>query len=108
MKLATDKQGSHVIDTCWKHLDVAEKETITEELTASEQHLSRNFYGRIMLRNCGIEHYKKRSGDWNAREEKVLRKRKMLDEILKEEKETVVTKKAKKANKQEQVLTLLV
>ncbi|KAL9975890.1 hypothetical protein ACROYT_G013107 [Oculina patagonica] len=83
-KLACEKQGSHVVETCWRQAEVKYKEAITQELAVSEQQLNGNFYGRIVLKNCGVEHFKRKDKTWHEKEQKAARKRKMLDEILEE------------------------
>ena len=53
-------------------------------------------YGRIVLRNCGVEHFKRKDKTWHEGELKAAKKRKLLEEILEERGEAVVaTKKAK-------------
>jgi len=95
-KLACEKQGSHVVETCWRQAEVKYKEAITEELSHSEQQLKGNMYGRIVLRNCGVEHFKRKDKTWPEGELKAAKKRKLLEEILEERGEAVVaTKKAK-------------
>lgn len=72
------------------------KEAITEELANSEQQLKGNLYGRIVLRNCGVEHFKRKDKTWHEREQKATKKRKLLEEILEDRgQSTVATKKAK-------------
>ena len=106
MKLATDKHGSRVIDNCWKHLESEDREAIKQELVKHEEHLSKNFFGRFILRNCGI-HGKRKAGNLN-KEEKAMKKQKMLDQILGSEREETETKqkskKLKRANKEKRVM----
>ena len=72
------------------------KEAITQELALAEHQLKDNFYGKIVLRNCGVEHFKRKDKTWHEREQKAERKRKMIEEIFEERGESVVaTKKAK-------------
>ncbi|XP_065065192.1 uncharacterized protein LOC135691299 [Rhopilema esculentum] len=53
--LAMDKFGSRVVDKLWVIGDEEEKKIIKEELYRSRSRLKGNMYGRIILRNCGIE-----------------------------------------------------
>ena len=94
-KLACEKQGSHVVETCWQQAGVKYKEVINKELAQHEHHLNSNFYGRIVLRNCGIEHYKRKDASWHEREQRVAKKKKMLEEILEEREESVHHRKVK-------------
>lgn len=95
-KLACEKQGSHVVETCWRQAEVKHKEAITQELALSEQQLTSNFYGRIVLKNCGVEHFKRKDKTWYEKEQKAARKRKLLEEILEEREDSAKqNKKAK-------------
>lgn len=95
VRLACEKQGSHVVETCWRQAEVRYKEAITQELLLSEQQLNSNFYGRIVLRNCGVEHLKRKDKTWLEKEQKAVKKRKFLEEILEEREDIKHTKKAK-------------
>lgn len=106
VKLACEKQGSHVVETCWRQAEVKHKEAITQELALSEQQLSSNFYGRIVLKNCGVEHFKRKDKTWHEKEQKAVRKRKLLEEILEEREDSA--KQNKKAKlKDDQTFTNL-
>lgn len=95
VRLACEKQGSHVVETCWRQAEVRYKEAITQELLFSEQQLNGNFYGRIVLRNCGVEHLKRKDKTWLEKEQKAVKKRKFLEEILEERQDIKHTKKVK-------------
>ena len=72
------------------------KEAITRELADNEHQLKDNFYGKFVLRNCGVEHFKRKDKTWHEREQKVERKRKLLEEIFEERDELPAsTKRAK-------------
>ncbi len=53
--MATSKFGSHVIDKVWIQSDSEQKQEIKEELSKHKSILRGNMYGRIILRNCGME-----------------------------------------------------
>ena len=72
------------------------KEAITRELAQSELQLKGNLYGRIVLRNCGVEHFKRKDKTWHEREQKAAKKRKLLEEILEERGDGAVIKKKAK------------
>ena len=82
------------METCWRQAEVKYKEAITQELAHSEQQLKGNLCGRIVLRNCGVEHFKRKDKTWHEREQKAAKKRKLLEEIF-EERSDSVAKKAK-------------
>ena len=48
------------MDSCWKHSELKDKQTIINELITGEKELSGNHYGKFVMRNCNIEYYKKR------------------------------------------------
>ncbi|KAJ2521056.1 Nucleolar protein 9, partial [Coemansia sp. RSA 2049] len=80
--LALDKYGSHVVDAAWKTADIAFKESIVQELLQKETQLQDSRSGRIILRNCGIEYYKRRADQWRERERGLERKKHMFKDIL--------------------------
>ena len=84
-----------MVDTCWREAEVKYKEKITAELAESESQLSNNFYGRIVLRNCSTEQFKRKNSLWLEKQDKAACKRKMFDEILGDESTTTKTKKTK-------------
>lgn len=84
------------METCWRNAEVKYKEAITQELAQSELKLKGNLYGRIVLRNCGVEHFKRKDKTWHERQQKAAKKRKLLDEILEERGDGAVTKKKAK------------
>ncbi|KAJ2849848.1 Nucleolar protein 9 [Coemansia erecta] len=80
--LALDRCGSHIVDAAWKTADIAFKESIVQELLQKETQLQDSQFGRIMLRNCGAEHYKRRADQWRERERGLARKKHMFKDIL--------------------------
>ncbi|KAJ2085031.1 Nucleolar protein 9 [Coemansia sp. RSA 986] len=80
--LALDRCGSHIVDAAWKTADIAFKESIVLELLQKETQLQDSQLGRIMLRNCGAEHYKRRADQWRERERGLERKKHMFKDIL--------------------------
>lgn len=105
-KLACEKQASHVVETCWRQAEVKFKEVITQELALSEQQLTGNFYGRIVLKNCGVEHFKRKDKTWHEKEQKAARKRKLLEEIFEEREDSAAHNKKAKV-KEDQKFTKL-
>ena len=57
MHLACHKQGSYVVDTCYKNTGHKSRSDIAEELLSQEQKLRENFFGKHVFRNCDLENY---------------------------------------------------
>lgn len=66
LPLCTDRSGSRVIDAVWRHCEVKRKKGIVQKLIAHEEKLSSDFYGRIVLHNCNVSHYKKGQAAWQG------------------------------------------
>lgn len=94
------------METCWRQAEVKYKEEITQELVLSEQQLNSNFYGRIVLKNCSVEHFKRKDKTWHEKEHKAARKRKLLEEIF-EEREDIGKQNKKAKLKDEHKFTML-
>eukprot|EP00037_Helgoeca_nana_P024873 m.266927 g.266927 ORF g.266927 m.266927 type:complete len:793 (-) comp26773_c0_seq1:155-2533(-) len=81
-ELAATKFGSRVVDKCWAAAEIKRKETIATELLKEEDMLKDNYFGRLVLRNCKIDYFKRKQDGWvedlNAND----RKRKMFSEFL--------------------------
>ena len=86
------------METCWRQAEVKYKEVITQELALSEQQLTSNFYGKIVLKNCGVEHFKRKDKTWHEKEQKAARKRRLLEEILEEREDSRKQNKKAKLN----------
>lgn len=61
---------------------MAQKEALVRELLAHEGSLGDSFYGRIVLRNCNIAHYKRRQAAWQSRQWAEERKRELFQDII--------------------------
>lgn len=72
------------MDTIWRNSDVSTKENLAEKLLAHHAQLSDNFYGRIVLRNCNITHYRRKQTVWLGEEEVVDETRQLFHESLEE------------------------
>lgn len=81
-QLAMDKYGSHIVDRCWTLVDVKTKETIADELLTKEDELKASHYGRFVVRNCGLDHYKKTKPVWIEKERALEKKKKMFADLL--------------------------
>lgn len=99
-KLSCEKGGSRVVEACWRNAEVNYKRAITEELALSEQQLKANFYGKFVLRNCGVEHFKRKDKSWHEQEQKAAKKMKLLEDILEERVDGTVTEKKSKPKAQ--------
>ena len=82
VKLSKEKHGSRVVDCCWKHTELKDKQLIVNELLKGEKELADNYYGKFVLRNCNIEYYKKKGdvteGNFNSKE----KVKKMFSDII--------------------------
>lgn len=58
------------------------QESIADELCRGEQTLASSTYGRLILRNCRIEQFKRRKSDWVAYEVGKTKKREVFREFL--------------------------
>lgn len=99
-KLSCEKGGSRVVEACWRNAEVNHKKAITEELAQSEQQLKANFYGKFVLRNCGVEHFKRKDKSWHEQEQRTAKKMKLLEDILEERVDGAVTDKNSKPKAQ--------
>ena len=82
MTLCKDRHGSRVVDVLWRQSEVQQKQDLAEQLIANEEELLTNYYGKIILRNCNISHYKKKQQVWQSVERAIERKRELFRDIL--------------------------
>ena len=80
--LCKDKHGSRVVDVLWRQSEVQKKQELAEQLIAHEDELFTNYYGKIVLRNCNISHYKKKQAAWQDVERATERRRELFEDIL--------------------------
>ena len=85
VSLCKDKHGSRVMDAVWRSSKVSEKENLAEDLLAHEAQLSEDFYGRIVLRNCNVAHYRRKQAVWQKKVETADKTRELFHDILEEE-----------------------
>ena len=97
MVLCKDKHGSRVVDVLWRQSEVQRKQELAEQLIAHEDELFANYYGKIILRNCNISHYKKKQTVWQDVERATERRRELFQDII--EDQTTVRVKGTKVNK---------
>ena len=96
--LCKDKHGSRVVDMLWKQSEVQHKQELAEQLMAHEDELSANYYGKIILRNCNISHYKKKQAVWQDAERATEKRRELFQDIL-EDKPSVSHTEVRRAKK---------
>lgn len=70
------------MDALWRHCEVGRKEGLARELLAHEEELSEDFYGRIVLRNCNIAHFKKKQAAWQEVQEASDKRRQLFQDII--------------------------
>lgn len=97
--MCKDKHGSRVIDAVWRSSDIAVKESLAEEMIANENELADNFYGRIVMRNCNIVHYRRKQtvSCWQDKTTTAATKtQRLFNDILKEDKSSAVGQDGRK------------
>ena len=94
MVLCKDRRGSRVVDVLWRQSEVHRKQELAEQLIAHEDELFANYYGKIILRNCNILHYKKKQAAWQDIERAAERRRELFQDII-EDQATVRVKGSK-------------
>jgi hypothetical protein len=81
--LAMHKVGSRVIESCYLALDVTEKQWMVQELVDSEDSLSQNFFGRLVLRKCRVQAFRQGGqAAWQAQVESSENVKGMFGDIL--------------------------
>ena len=78
------------MDAVWRSSDISVKESLAEELMAHEEELADSFYGRIVMRNCNVAHYKRRQSVRDGAAAAATNTRKLFHDILEDESECVV------------------
>ncbi|KAJ2816165.1 Nucleolar protein 9 [Coemansia erecta] len=97
--LAANKYGSHIVDACWKCSDMPYKEKIMIELIQREALVQDSPFGRIVMRNCRVEQYKRRADEWRERERSLQKGKRLFKDILDDNDGDVKSKKSKKSEK---------
>ena len=88
MKVACTKNGSRAIDSIFAAASMRSKFNIVEELAAKDSQLAGDQYGRHVHRNCALNHFKYRRGQWKELQGRETKKRKLFAEIIGEEGDT--------------------
>ena len=90
LPLCTDRSGSRVVDSVWRHCEVKRKKAIVQKLITHEEKLTSDFYGRIVLRNCNVAHYKKRQAAWQGDQCAAAYRRDLFQDIVSTDEITAV------------------
>jgi nucleolar protein 9 len=85
VSLCKDKHGSRVVDSIWRSSDIATKEGLATDLLRYETELAEDFYGRIVMRNCNISHYRRKQEVWQEKIAVAAKTRELFHDILEEE-----------------------
>lgn len=96
ISLSKSKHGSRLVESLWKHCTVGQKETIVNELLASEEELSADFYGKFVLRNVNISHFKRKQNTWQIQQETAGKRRELFQDIITDREELPPNQKKKK------------
>ncbi|KAL1916702.1 uncharacterized protein VTP21DRAFT_5406 [Calcarisporiella thermophila] len=100
--MAIHKEASHVLDKFWAAADLQTKEKIAKDLVNSEQKIAQSPWGRIVLRNCKIENFKRRHDEWAEKQTGVERKRELFKDIFEDEAFTSTEKSKKQKTSQKE------
>lgn len=93
--LALDKYGSHFVDKCWLACNLELKTIIAQELADQHTKLSANFHAKFILRNCGIELFRRRKDEWTNHQKGIKREKKEAKNGLKNEIDDLFAKKGR-------------
>lgn len=112
------------MDECYKQSDVEQKvmsstpmicrsvntlkTKMVTELLAGEEKLQNNTYGRMVLRNCRVNEFKKKRERWESEESVVEKRKRIFADILEDESTPVVitSNSTEKKKKKKEALTL--
>ena len=61
---------------------MGQKEAIVTELLDSEEELSADFYGKFVLRNLNVSHYKRKQNVWQTQQEMAGKRRELFQDII--------------------------
>jgi nucleolar protein 9 len=76
--LATDKFGSHVLDTIFAVSSLDTRTWICEELLLAAPSLTHSFHATFVLRNCALDLFKRRREEWNVYQRGLIKDRKAV------------------------------
>jgi nucleolar protein 9 len=84
-RLAADKYASHFVDKCFLNSKIEIKELVCTELLEKMATLLNNFHAKFILRNCGVDLFKRRKDQWLLHHKKAQeakpKSKKNVDEI---------------------------
>eukprot|EP01147_Barroeca_monosierra_P003058 gene3058-5836_t len=80
--LATHAAGSHVLDSIWECIDVKTKEEVARQLLDEESRLKESVYGRRVIYNCRLPHFKRQKEEWAAKQKSIAAKKEMFKDII--------------------------
>ena len=80
--LSKSKHGSRLVESVWEHCTVGQKEAIVTEMLDSEEELSADFYGKFVLRNLNVSHYKRKQNVWQTQQEMAGKRRELFQDII--------------------------
>ena len=70
------------MDAIWRASEVSVKESLAEELIAHEAELAEDFYGRIVMRNCNVAHYRRKQAVWQEKVATATKTKELFHDIL--------------------------
>lgn len=70
------------MESLWKHCTVGQKEAIVGELLGNEEELSTDFYGKFVLRNVNVSHFKRKQNVWQSQQQSAGKRRELFQDII--------------------------
>ena len=92
----------------WRQSEVQRKQKLAEQLIAHEEELFANYYGKIILRNCNISHYKKKQEAWRDVERATEKRRELFQDILEDNPSNIGKKREREGEEVKPNLTVKV
>ena len=87
------------MDAIWRNSEVTAKEKLAEQLITHETELGNDFYGRIVLRNCNVAHYRRKQTVWQEKMATASKTREMFHDLFEGVQSDDVSKGSQKRGK---------
>lgn len=86
LDIACNKNGSRTLEMMWKQINISQKIIIATELSKQEAKLRGDRFGFYVHKNFGIFHFVHRKEEWKENQNANVKKRKLFQEILGDDK----------------------
>ncbi|XP_049849585.1 uncharacterized protein LOC126319924 [Schistocerca gregaria] len=81
-QLVLDKNGSHVVDACFRSANVNTKEELVKQLLPLKQNLRHVPHGKFVISRVNMDLYDKNPSEWRKHQEASIRHKKAFLELL--------------------------